>query len=157
MTNLWFLSMTERQRMSERQRQLDFYRQLMQGHDCEKSRELQTRIREAERDEWCIRSALGWAVLLVILSGGGLGYCAVLLPDFFDSSTPVSVEVFAVLLMASLISLIGFVCYWCWYRRERKGLYHECQTWIVSSKEANLSYSPGGFDDGSISAGPPCA
>src|SRR4030095_16059675 len=128
--------------MTERQKQTHFFRELMRTLDCEKCRELQIRITKSEREDRCIRSALGWAFLLALFSLAGLGYSAVLLPEFFNNSRPMSVHIFSVLLTGSLISAVGFSCFWCWHRRLCNGLHQECRNLIVALQKAKLPAVP---------------
>jgi hypothetical protein len=109
--------------MSKRKEETSFLRQLMQAHHCDQCQQLQSRINKVERDEGCIRSALLLALALVVVSVAGLGYSAVLIPEFFDNSTPFAVQAFTVLFIASTISLLGFICVWWWYRRLCNTLY----------------------------------
>jgi formate hydrogenlyase subunit 3/multisubunit Na+/H+ antiporter MnhD subunit len=118
--------------MSERQQQSLFFRQLMQSQSSEQCRDLAARIGHAEREERIIRLAIGWAFFIALLSSAGLGYSAVFVRDFFDNARPVSVHVFAVILMASLIFLLGLFVFWLSFRRACNGLYHECRSLIVN-------------------------
>jgi len=118
--------------MSERDKQNLFFRELMQSQSSERCRNLAVRINDAGREERTIRLAIGWAFFIALLSSAGLGYSAVFVRDFFDSATPLSVQVFAVILMASLIFLLGVLVFWFSFRRACNGLYHECRNLIVA-------------------------
>ena len=78
--------------MTERDRQTDFLMRLLVLADCKGDGDLQARIEQAQHDEKCLR----FAFLFVGLIGGfalaGLGYCAVLHPDFLDNSAPTLVK-----------------------------------------------------------------
>jgi hypothetical protein len=118
--------------MTEREKQHQFLKQLIRADSSDKCRELQARISKAERDERCIRSAVFLVVVLALLSAAGLGYSAVLLPEFFENTTPLLVKVFSALVLTSLICLLGFCGFWLWYRGVCDRIYNECRNWIIS-------------------------
>ena len=118
--------------MSEREKQHQFIKQLIRADTSDKCRELQARICKAERDERCIRAALFIVMVLALLSAAGVGYSAVLLPEFFDNSTPVVVKVFSALVLACIICVLGFCGFWLWYRSVCDRVYNECRNWIIA-------------------------
>ena len=118
--------------MSEREKQKRFLQELIRTDTSDTCRELQARIRKAERDERCVRTAVFLMAVLALLSGAGLAYSAVLLPEFFQSSTPLVVKIFAALALACGICLLGFSGFWWWYRKICNRLYNECRNWIMS-------------------------
>ena len=118
--------------MSEREKQRRFLQELIRTDTSDQCRELQARIRKAERDERCIRSALFLMIIMAALSGAGLAYSAVFLPEFFQSSTPLVVKIFGALALACGICLLGFSGFWWWYRKICNRLYNECRNWIMS-------------------------
>jgi hypothetical protein len=128
--------------MSERRKHTYFVRQLMWCYDCDQCRQLQSQINQAERDERCIRSALVAAMMLALLSAAGLGYSAVLLPEFFDNGTPLCVKIFTVLLIGSTISSLGFTGFLYWYRRLCNQLYHECRRLIIALQNSKAAPVP---------------
>ena len=121
--------------MSERQKQTEFLRELMRSHECNPCRELQRRIIRAERDEHCMRSAVGLAFVLGLLAASGLGYSVVFLPEFFQNNTPMVVRLFSALLLASGICLLAFMALWCWYRSVSNAIHHEGREFIISRQE----------------------
>src|SRR5882762_6773157 len=122
--------------MTERQKQTEFLWELMRSHDCEECRELEARIASAERDERCIRSAIGLTFLLGLFSILGLSYSAVFLPDFFENNTPVTVKAFEAILVASGISFLAFLGLWSWYRAISNAVYKESREFVVSRQTA---------------------
>jgi hypothetical protein len=118
--------------MSEREKQNRFLKELIQTDNSDECRQLQARIRKAERDERCIRSAVFLMLILALLSAAGLGYSAVLLPEFFQSSTPTVVKVFSALALACGLCLLGFSGFWWWYRGVCDRSYNELRNWIMS-------------------------
>ena len=103
----------------------------MRSHECEPCRELQRRITKAERDEHCMRSAVGLTFLLGLLSASGLGYSVIFVSEFFQNTTPMAVRVFSALLLASAICLLAFMALWYWYRSVSNALYNEGREFII--------------------------
>jgi len=118
--------------MTERNKQNDFVRELIRSHDCADSRDLQSRIARAERDERCIWRALLLALLLALFSVAGLCYSAVFLPEFFQHQTPAAVWFFSAVLFASGICLLSFGAFWFWYRSVSNALYHEGRKFVLT-------------------------
>ncbi len=75
---------------------------------------LEERITQAVRDESCARRAVWVMVLSTALAAAGIGYAAVFLWDYPGNIsqfvTYSSVQMFGVLGLASLISLVAFAC-----------------------------------------------
>jgi len=122
--------------MSERQKQTQFLRELIRSHDSDHCRELQVRIANAEQNERCVGSAVRLAFLLGLLAALGLGYSAVLVPEFFQSTTPVAVQIFSALLLTSGICFFSFVWLSCWYRSASNAIYNEGRTFIISQQKS---------------------
>jgi len=118
--------------MSERQKQTDFLKMLILYEDTDERRQLQERIRKAERDECCLRRVIFLVVLLGLFSLAGLGYSAVLLPDFFRNSTHFLIKLFCALGLGSLICLVTFGVYWFWFRGVLDGLHEECRRYVLA-------------------------
>jgi hypothetical protein len=122
--------------MTERQRQVEFLKELMQSQDCEPCKELETRISQAERDEHCICSAISIAICLAVLSLVGLGYSAVLAPDAGADSSITTLKIFTATLLASLIWLAGSVGFLYSSRRVTNTLYHECRVFLRARRRS---------------------
>src|SRR2546430_165606 len=122
--------------MSERQKQTQFLRELIRSHDSDHCRELQVRIANAEQNERCVGSAVRLALLLGLLAALGLGYSAVLVPEFFQSTTPVAVQVFGALLLTSGICFFSFMALSYWYRAASNAIYNEGRTFIISLQKS---------------------
>jgi|SRR6266850_2722452 len=116
--------------MCEREKQAEFFKELIQSLDSERSRQLQERLDKVEREEACIRSAMSLTVVLGLFSALGLGYLAVFVPDF--SSSPLSVKLFSTLLVTSGICLLGFIGFWCSCRATCNEVFDECRRLISS-------------------------
>ena len=121
--------------MSEREKQNRFLRELIDSENSTQIRELRTRITKAERDERCVRSAVFLVAVFALLSAAGLGYSAVLVPEFFQSSTPLIVKAFTVLMLTCVICLLGFLGFWWWYRGICNRLYTECRNWLMALRK----------------------
>jgi len=74
--------------------------------------QLQERINKAERDELCAWRALWLVSLLAFFSICGICYSAVLIPEFFQSSSHVTVKFFYGLGLASLVCAVAFLFFW---------------------------------------------
>src|SRR5437762_5913841 len=128
--------------MSERQKQNEFVRDLIRSHESDDCRELQLRLARAEQNERCVGAALRLVLLLGLLSISGLGYSAVLAPEFFASTTPVAVQIFGALLLTSGICLAAFIALSLWYRGVSNDIYHECREFIRSHHKSRGSMPP---------------
>jgi len=127
--------------MTERDKQTEFLVRLLVLAEPT-NRDLQARIDQAQHDERCVR----FAFMLVAFVGGfaaaGIGYCAVLHPEFFDSSTPTLVKLFCAVGLGSLICMIVFLCCWIWYRSTSNKLYQECRQLVMEAIQARLKGHP---------------
>lgn len=118
--------------MSEHQKQSNFLQTLLTYDDSEEHRRLQARIEGAERDERCIGCAGRLVGLVTLLAVAGLGYSAVLLPEFFSNSRNFLVQFFCALGLGSVLCLFVFFGLWCWYRAIVNRLHDECRRLISS-------------------------
>ena len=116
--------------MTERERQTQFLNTLLKD-ETEQSKRLKGRILEAQHNEYCIRRALILMVLVGIFSIVGLGYSAVLLPQFFDNATPLLVKIFCALGLGSLICMLIFGTCWLWYRKASNEINEDCRHHIM--------------------------
>ena len=118
--------------MSEHQKQSNFLKTLLTYDDSEEHRRLQDRIDGAEKDERCIGCACRLVGLVTLLAVAGLGYSAVLLPEFFSNSRNFLVQFFSALGLGSALCLLVFFGLWCWYRAIVNKLHDECRRLISS-------------------------
>jgi hypothetical protein len=83
---------------------------------------------------------------MVGLIGGfaiaGLGYCAVLHPEFFDSSAPTLVKICLAVVLGSVICMTVFLCCWLWYRNASNRLYEECRHVVLGAIQSRLNAHP---------------
>ena len=125
--------------MTERQKQTEFLKGLLGFASQHARSELQDRILKAEHDEKCVRSALILVGLVALFSVSGLGYSAVLLPEFFDNSTPMLVKLFCALGLGSVICMFVFLGCWLWYRAIANRLHDECRQRVMDSLASRLT------------------
>jgi hypothetical protein len=128
--------------MTERERQRQFLEDLLEKATGPAAR-LKDRILQTQHDEHCIRRALVLMVLVGIFSIMGLGYSAVLLPEFFDNATPMLVKIFCALGLGSLICMMIFGSCWLWYRKASNEVNEACRCYIMDEmkeKEVKLDF-----------------
>jgi hypothetical protein len=114
--------------MTRREKQLEFLRELMQSHDCPQSRQLQEQLAKVQHDQACVRSAAILSIGLGLAASLGLGYSAVLAPEFSHQNTVV--WIFSILLVASGISLLGFIGFGLYCRAACDEVFEECRRLI---------------------------
>lgn len=124
--------------MTERQKQRHFLKQLMGFAGSRSRRDLLERMQKAEHDEKCVRSALILVGIVALVSLLGLAYAAVLLPEFFDSTTPMLVKLFCALGLGSVICAMAFAGVWIWYRAAANRLHDECRQFVMEILQARL-------------------
>src|SRR5258708_820184 len=100
--------------MTERQKETKFLKTLILCDDSAQGRQLQERIKSAEKDERCIRGAVGLVAVLALLSLSGLGYAAVFVPQSVQFSSYIATKVCCALALGSGICVAIFLCYWFW-------------------------------------------
>ena len=127
--------------MSERQKETRFLKTLILNEDSEHGRQLQEKITRAEKDERCIRGAVFVVLLLVLLAISGLGYSAVLVPQFKHFSSHLATKVCCAVGLGSLICLCIFIGYWFWYRALSNRVYEECRRFLRAALEGKLKES----------------
>ena len=104
----------------------------------EECRRLHDGLVQTEREQRCIRRAMFLAVLLFLLAGAGLGYCAVLLPELFDEAGHPVVPGLLALALGALISQAMFVGYSLWHRAEVNRLHEDCRRLILDLAASQL-------------------
>lgn len=113
--------------MSEYQKQSDFLRKLVMYDDTPENRALCERLSVVERSEKCTQCACRLVGLIALLGLSGLGYAAVLLPQFFDNSTHFIVRLCGALGLGSGLCLAVFLGLWYSYRRAANRLHAQCR------------------------------
>ncbi len=127
--------------MTEQEKQTAFLKDLIAHDESPQAKDIEERIKQTERDHRCILKALHLVVLVALLALGGLCYSAVLLPDFFDSSTPMIVRLQFDLVVGSIIGFVGFFFSWLRYRSRLHRLHEECRCCIRQFFNCRLGQS----------------
>jgi hypothetical protein len=125
--------------MSERQKETDFLKTLIEHNDCEQCRHLRDRIKRAEKDEKCIRCAVYLVALLAMLSLSGLGYAAVLVPQFTRFSSHIATKIFCTFGLGSVICVPIFLGFWLRYRGTTNQIYDECRRFVRTLLESRVT------------------
>ena len=124
--------------MSERKKETDFLKSIIQWDESGQCQELQDRIKQAERDERCIRVAVCLVGLLGMLSLSGLGYAAVFVPEFAHFSSHIATKIFLALGLASMICLASFLGFWLRCRAASNQVYDEVRRFVREVLQARL-------------------
>jgi len=96
------------------------------------------RLSVAERNEHCLLSACRLVGVIALLGLAGLGYSAVLLPEFFDNRTHVVIRFFGALGLGSLMCFTVFFGLWLWYRGAVNRIHDECRRVISAMLESRF-------------------
>lgn len=124
--------------MSEHSKQAQFLKKLVMYDDIPTHRLLCERLAAAERNERCLLLACRLVGLIALVSMAGIGYSAVLLPEFFDNSTHVVLRFFSALSLGSALCLMVFLGLWLLYRGNTNRIHEECRRVITAMLEARL-------------------
>jgi len=128
--------------MTEYRKQAAFIRRLVSYDTSGEGARLLERLQQAQKNERCIFSACVLVALLACFGLAGLGYSAVLLPQFFDSSTHVLIRLFGSLGLGSGLCLVFFVGLWRWYRAGVNRVHEECRKLVTRMLEARFGAAP---------------
>ena len=128
--------------MSEHEKHSAFLKSLLTCDDNAEHHGLQERISRAERDEHCLGCACRLVSLIALLALAGLGYCAVLLPEFFQKARHFYVQVFSALALASVLCLTAFIGLWLWYRSIVNRLHDEGRKFIAALVQSRSHRGP---------------
>jgi len=124
--------------MSEYRKQAAFLKALLAYDDNNGHRLLCERLAHAERNERCLLCACRLVGLIALLALAGIGYSAVLLPQFFDNSTHVILRFFTALGLGSSLCFTFFLGLWFWYRSTTNRIHEECRQAINSMLQSRL-------------------
>lgn len=113
--------------MREPLNQTAFLQKLLLVEGSEESRTLCEKIHASARTERSLLNASRLVALIDLLGIAGLGYAAVLLPQFFDSSTHMLVRICCALGLASSGSLGIFLTLWLSSRSTSRRLQAEAR------------------------------
>ncbi len=117
--------------MTERQKQAAFLKVLLAREASDERLQWLEQINRAERDEKRIKAAMGLVVLGGLLCGSGLGYEAVLVPDFFQNPSHLGTRFFGDLGFACVICWVLFFVYWLWHRALTNRLLADCRQLLL--------------------------
>ena len=127
-------------RATERERQCDFLKSLL-IHETDECKRLQRRLEQAAQNEGSIRRALLLMIIIAVVAVVGLGYSAVLMPEFFDNATPLLVKLFCALGLGSVLCMIIFGYCWLHYRRRSNEVNEDCRAYLSeTTKEVRLDF-----------------
>jgi hypothetical protein len=122
--------------MTERQKESAFLKDLLRGEENETCTRLHSQIIKSEQNEKCVRCALFTVATMGLLSLAGVGYSAVLLPDFFNNATPFLVRLFTALTLACALCLAVYVSLWFSYRATTNQLLGEVRRFVLASAQS---------------------
>jgi hypothetical protein len=131
--------------MTEYRRQVAFLKTLLSYSNMDEHRGLQERLVQAEKNERCLLCACRLVGLIGSLGVVGLGYSAVLLPEFFHRSSHVLIQFFSALGLGSTMCLLVFIGLWFYYRGAVNRIHDECRGVIVRMLESRLHINEHGF------------
>jgi hypothetical protein len=128
--------------MSDYQRETAFLRQCLLYDDTAEHRKLEESIAQLQRNERCVRRAVGLMALLAVFAMVGLSYSVIFQADQFENisqlATPLITQVFCVLGLGALICLVWFVGLGLANRRELDQRREECRRWVAKFLEVRL-------------------
>jgi len=124
--------------MTEYQRETAFLRQCILYDDTGECHKLEENIAQAQRNESCLRRAMGLMALLTALSMAGLCYSAIFLTDHPQDMSPFIRKVFCALGLGSLICLVSFVGLGVANRKELDQRREECRRLAAKLLETRL-------------------
>ena len=115
-----------------------FLKALILRLESEERHRLHESLAKAERDGNCIRRAIGLVVVMLMISGAGLGYCALLLPEVFRDHTHLLTRSLSVLGLGSLISQVVFLGCLLWHRAVVTRLHEDCRHLVLALVRSQL-------------------
>src|SRR6266516_221853 len=124
--------------MTEYRKQVAFLKALMMHEETTEHRALVERLGHAEKNERCLLCACRLVGLIALLGLAGLGYSAVLLPEFFNSATHVVIHIFSAIGLGSVLCLVVFFGLWLWYRTASNRIHDECRRVIAKMLESRF-------------------
>lgn len=124
--------------MSEHRKQSEFLKKLVLHDDNSVNQALCERLAAAERNERCLLLACRLVGLIALVALAGIGYSAVLLPEFFDNATHVVLRFFSALGLGSALCVVVFLGLWFWYRGHTNRIHDECRRVITAMLEARM-------------------
>ena len=124
--------------MAGSRRQAEFLRRLLHLCDTPEHRDLDSRIQVAEKDVQAMLRACRAVGITAAFSLAGLGYSAVLLPEFFDSTMPLAVRVLRILCLGCGLSFLAFWSMAQWHGSILERLHEQARQRVLH----HLAFSP---------------
>lgn len=124
--------------MSEYKKQSAFLKKLVMIEDTSDNRALCDRLCHVERSERCLQCACRLVGLIALLGLAGLGYAAVLLPQFFDNSTHFIIRLCSAVGLGSCLCFTVFLALWYSYRKIANRIHSECRLVILKTLSAKF-------------------
>ena len=124
--------------MSEHKKQSAFLKKLVVFDDTVDNRVLCERLCHVERSEKCLQCACRLVGLIALLGLAGMGYAAVLLPQFFDNSPHFIIRICSAVGLGSCLCCAVFLGLWYSYRRIANRIHSECRVAILKSLSAKF-------------------
>ena len=135
--------------MSEYRKQSAFLKELMSlCEDNPAHSALTSRLSSAESSARCSLCACRLVGMIALLAMAGVGYSAVLLPEFFDNTTHVVIRFFTALTLGSTVCFAVFFGLWSWYRNTVNHIHDDCRRIVLSmvvpqqSDSSSTSFHP---------------
>ena len=124
--------------MSEHRKQAEFLKKLVMLEDCPAHRSLCDRLVAAENSEKCLLLACRLVGLIALVALAGIGYSAVLLPEFFDNATHIILRFFSALSLGSALCFAVFLGLWFLHRNSTNRIHEEFRQVITAMLELRL-------------------
>jgi ABC-type nickel/cobalt efflux system permease component RcnA len=118
--------------MSERQKQRQFLKVMLDQHPSGECQVIRDKIHRAEREERFLRRMIFLSLVLMLVSMAALGYMTVFWPEVLQRRFQYLLKLSCSLALTSLICLVVFGAYWFWHRGLLNGLYHQCRKRLMS-------------------------
>lgn len=128
--------------MSEHDKDTAFLRQCIHYDDSVERQKLEENISQLQRNERCVRRAVGLMAVLIAVAMAGICYAAIFLVEYPQDLThltsPLIVRVFCALGVGSLICVLAFGGLGLIYRKELDQRREECRRLAAKLLEARL-------------------
>lgn len=113
--------------MTEYEKETAFLKRMMALDHGTETRLLESRLVAAERNDRVVRQAMLGVALLLGLAMAGLGYSAILLPDFPFNRSHLVLKIFLALGLGCGLCLVAYACMWVRCRRFLNRLRDDCR------------------------------
>ena len=127
---------------TEHQKQTAFLRSLIHHSGTGEGRQFLDRMDEAQRHEKCLGRAVLLVAVIGLLACSGLGYAAVLRPEFAAGRPSLMLTGFGVFALGSLLCLVAFTGFWLWLRGASHRLHKEVRDDVMRSLTGKRHATP---------------